>query len=55
MDISKTDMQKAIAYLDDAARLYASMPKPKHQWRAILIKRLTDKLRRNCNGVTKQR
>ncbi len=46
MEITKTDLQKAIAYLDDAALLYKAMPKPKHQWRAVQIKRLADKLKR---------
>lgn len=45
MDISKTDLRKAIAYLDDAAKLYAAMPKPKHKWRASQIRQLTAKLK----------
>lgn len=45
MDITKTDLRKAIAYLDDAAKLYAAMPKPKHQWRAAQIRQLTAKLK----------
>lgn len=43
--VSKTDMSKIIAYLDDAAKLYAAMPKPKHQWRAAQIRQLTAKLK----------
>lgn len=43
MQITKTDIQKAVAYLDDAAKLYAAMDKPRHQWRAVLIRRLTAK------------
>lgn len=46
MEISKTDLVKIIAYLDDAAKEYKTMPKPKHQWRAVLMKRLSDKLKR---------
>lgn len=46
MEISKTDLQKAIAYLSDAAKLYGAMPKPRHQWRAVLIRRLAEKLRK---------
>lgn len=45
MEITKTDLRKAIAYLDDAAKLYAAMPKPKHQWRAAQIRQLTAKLK----------
>lgn len=45
MEITKTDLQRAIAYLDDAAKLYAAMPKPKHQWRAVQIRQLTKKLK----------
>lgn len=41
----KTDMSKIIAYLDDAAKLYTAMPKPKHQWRAAQIRQLTAKLK----------
>lgn len=43
--VSKTDMSKIVAYLDDAAKLYTAMPKPKHQWRAAQIRQLTAKLK----------
>lgn len=49
MEISKSDMERVIAYLDDAAELYRIQPKPKHQWRATLIKQLTKKLKRKLN------
>lgn len=49
MDIPKTDLRKAVAYLDDAAKIYAAMPKPKHQWRAVLIRQLAAKLRTKLN------
>ena len=45
MEVPKTDLLKAIAYLDDAASVYKTMPKPKHQWRAVLMKRLADKFK----------
>lgn len=45
MNITKTDLRKAIAYLDDAAKMYDGMQKPKHRWRAVLIRRLTGKLK----------
>lgn len=43
--VSKTDMSKIIASLEDAAKLYTAMPKPKHQWRAAQIRQLTAKLK----------
>lgn len=45
MEISNTDLSKVIAYLDDAAQLYAVMPKPRQQWRAVKIRELAMKLR----------
>lgn len=45
VEISRTDVSKIIAYLDDAAKLYTAMPKPKHQWRAAQIRQLTAKLK----------
>lgn len=45
MEITKTDLQRAIAYLEGAAQLYAVMPKPKHQWRAVQMRQLTKKLK----------
>lgn len=54
MEITKTDLKKAIAYLDDAAKLYAAMPKPKHQWRAAQIRQLMAKLKsKTGNNGTK--
>lgn len=47
-------MLKAIAYLDDAARMYADMNKPKYQWRAVLIRQLTAKLKAALNSNGKQ-
>lgn len=44
MEVTKTDLSKAVAYLRDAAALYDSMPKPKHRWRAVLIRQLSAKL-----------
>ena len=46
--ISKTDLQKAIAYLDDAAKLYdalAALPMQKATCRSHMIKQLTQKLK----------
>lgn len=48
MEISKTDLQKAISYLEDAAKLYdalAAMPMQKAACRSHMIKQLTTKLK----------
>lgn len=46
MEITKTDLLKTIAYLDDAAKIYDAMSKPRHRWRAVLIRRLNIKLKK---------
>lgn len=45
MEITKTDLIKSIRFLEDAARVYDKLPKPKHKWRAIQIRKLTTKLK----------
>lgn len=45
MEISKTDLAKALAYLDDAARLYDALPMQKCRCRAHMIRQLTLKLK----------
>lgn len=45
MEITKTDLLKSIHFLEDAARIYDTLPKPKHKWRAIQIQKLTAKLK----------
>lgn len=52
MEISKTDLQKVITYLSDAAIHFRSLRKPRHQWRAELMKRLSVKLSRKLNDNT---
>lgn len=54
MEITKTDLRKVITYLDDAARLYAAMPKPKHQWRAVQIRKISNKLKIKLNNANRQ-
>lgn len=52
MEIPKTDVQKIVSYLDDAAKLYtalAALPIQKCNCRAEMIKRLTDKLKLKLN------
>lgn len=44
-DICHTDLRKALAYLDDAARLYDALPMQKCKCRAHMIKQLTAKLK----------
>lgn len=53
MEISKTDLQKVIAYLNDAARLYEAlgvMPVQKYVSRAHMIRQLTSKLKSKINS-----
>lgn len=45
MEISKTDLQKATAYLVDAAKLYEALPMQKCKCRAHMIRRLAAKLK----------
>lgn len=42
---TKTDLRKAVAYLNDAAKTYEAMPKPKHKWRAKLMRKLAEKIK----------
>lgn len=44
-DVCKTDLQKAISYLDEAARLYDALPMQKCKCRAHMITQLTNKLK----------
>jgi|GEM_PF-6460259 len=53
MEISKTDIQKVIAYLNDACRLYEALPMQSMKSRAHMIRQLTTKLKSklsNNNG-----
>lgn len=44
-DICKTDLQKTISYLDEAAKLYAALPMQKCKCRAHMITQLVIKLK----------
>lgn len=44
-DICKTDLQKVISYLDEAAKLYDALPMQKCKCRAHMINQLTTKLK----------
>lgn len=45
MDISKTDLQKVMAYLNDAAKLYEALPMQSLKCRAHMIRQLASKLK----------
>lgn len=56
MEISKTDIQSVITYLNDAANLYDAlgvMPVQKFKSRAHMIRQLTAKLKSKLNNGTK--
>lgn len=44
MGICKTDMQKIIKYLDDAAKVYDSLPGQRNNCRAWVIRQMIKKL-----------
>lgn len=45
MEITKTDLQKVIDYLDAASKLYAALPMQAMKSRAHMINQLTNKLK----------
>lgn len=45
MEISKTDYNKVISYLNDAAKLYEALPMLSMKSRAHMIRKLTEKLK----------
>lgn len=45
MEISKTDLQKVIAYLNDACKLYDALPMQSMKSRAHMIRQLMNKLK----------
>lgn len=45
MEISKTDAQKILLYLSEAARLYEAIPMQSMKSRAHMIRRLVTKLK----------
>lgn len=56
MEIPKTDLQKAISYLDDATKLYDAlgvMPMQAARSRAHMIRQLTAKLKTKLNNGNK--
>lgn len=48
-DICKTDLQKVVSYLDEAAKLYDALPMQKCKCRAHMITQLTTKLKPKLN------
>lgn len=56
MEICKTDMQKIIKYLDDAAKVYDTLPGQRNTCWAWVIRRLINKLQNklfNSNSKSK--
>lgn len=56
MEISKTDLNTAIKYLEDAAKLYdalAALPMQKASCRSHMIKQLIQKLKNKHNDKTR--
>lgn len=52
MEVVKTDVQKILTYLEDAARLYdalAALPMQKCNSRSYMIRQLTERLRMKLN------
>lgn len=45
MEISKTDLEKVISYLADAAKLYDALPMQAMKCRAYMIQKLIVKLK----------
>lgn len=45
MEITKTDLSKVIAYLNDACKLYEALPMQSMKSRAHMIRQLTAKLK----------
>lgn len=52
-DISKTDLQKVLSYLDDAARLYDALPMQKCKCRAHMIRLLVARLKARLTSTTR--
>ena len=52
-EMSKTDFQKALTYLDDAAVLYDALPMQKCKCRAHMIRQLTQKLKTKLSSSHK--
>lgn len=53
MDISKTDIQKIIAYLNESSKLYEAIPMQSMKCRAHMIRKLTKKLCEKLENKTK--
>lgn len=51
MEITKTDLQKTLSYLSDAARLYEALPMQSMKSRAHMIRQFIAKLKsKNSNN-----
>lgn len=54
MEMTKTDLNKVIGYLNDAARLYEALPMQSMKSRAHMVRQLTAKLKTKLNGNGKK-
>lgn len=52
MEITKTELQKAISYLEDAGRLYEALPMQSMKCRAHMIRQLVARLRQKNDKRT---
>lgn len=55
MEICKTDMQKIIKYLDDAAKVYDSLPGQRNNCRAWVIRQMIKKLEKKLFTFIKKK
>ena len=54
MDISMTDMRRAVKYLEDAASLYDTQKGQRNRCRAWVIRQLTAKIQRRMEREEKK-
>lgn len=50
MEICKTDIQKIVKYLNDAAKIYDTLPGQRNVCRAWVIRQQTKKLEKKCRA-----
>lgn len=55
MEICKTDMQKIIKYLDDAAKVYDTLPGQRNTCRAWVIRQHIKSYKRNYSLLIKKK
>lgn len=55
MEICKTDMQKIIKYLDDAAKVYDTLPGKRNTCRAWVIRQQIKKLQKKLFTINQKK